>query len=131
MAKEFLQQTKYLNKESFKTSNDALSHMLSVQNQINLAADLLDSKMKNAKASPVRFPNTTFGRSLAQVDKMITNGMHLPVYKVTLDGFDTHANQRDVHNNLMNHLGHGLAAFTKSMIIISSAKPTDFIAASI
>lgn len=113
--KEFLQQTKYLNKESFKTSNDALSHMLSVQNQINLAADLLDSKMKNAKASPVRFPNTTFGRSLAQVDKMITNGMHLPVYKVTLDGFDTHANQRDVHNNLMNHLGHGLAAFTKSM----------------
>ena len=114
-SKEFLRQTKYLNKESFSTDNDALSHMLNVQNQINLAADLLEDKLHNAKASPVRFPNTTFGRRLAQVDKMITNGMHLPVYKVTLDGFDTHANQRDVHNNLMNHLGSGLSSFVKSM----------------
>ena len=114
-SKEFLRQTKYLNKETFDTDNDALSHMLSVQNQINLAANLLEDKLHNAKPSAVRFPNTTFGRRLAQVDKMITNGMHLPVYKVTLDGFDTHANQRDVHNNLMNHLGTGLSAFVKSM----------------
>ena len=112
---EFLRQTKYLNKESFDTDNDALGHMLDVQNQINMAAKLIEDKLQNAKPSAVKFPNTTFGRRLAQVDKMITNGMHLPVYKVTLDGFDTHANQRDVHNNLMNHLGTGLSAFVKSM----------------
>ena len=114
-SKEFLKQTKYLNKESFKTDNDALSHMLNVQNQINLAAELLEDRMTNARPSPIQFPNTTFGRSLAQVDKMITNGIHLPVYKVTLDGFDTHARQRNVHNNLMNHLSLGLSAFAKSM----------------
>ena len=112
---EFLRQTKYLNKESFDAANDALGHMLSVQNQINLAAKLLEEKLKNAKPSPIRFPNSTFGRRLQQVDRMITNGMHLPVYKVSLDGFDTHANQRDVHNNLMNHLGSGLSAFVRSM----------------
>ncbi|MGB1310942.1 MAG: DUF1501 domain-containing protein, partial [Leucothrix sp.] len=112
---EFLRQTKYLNKKSFNTGNDALGHMLNVQNQVNLAANLIDEKLKGAKPSPVRFPAGTFGRRLAQIDKMITNGMHLPVYKITLDGFDTHANQRDIHNNLMNHLGRGLAAFTQSM----------------
>jgi len=112
---EFLRQTKYLNKKDFATGNDALGHMLSIQNQVNLAADLIQEKLKGAKPSPIRFPSSTFGRRLQQVDKMITNGMHLPVYKVTLDGFDTHANQRDIHNNLMNHLSQGLAAFTKSM----------------
>lgn len=112
---EFLRQTKYLNKEEFETGNDALGHMLSVQKQVNLAADLIQEKLKGAKPSPIRFPTSTFGRRLQQIDKMITNGMHLPVYKVTLDGFDTHANQRDKHNNLMNHLSQGLAAFTKSM----------------
>ena len=112
---EFLRQTKYLNKEDFATGNDALGHMLNVQNQVNLAAKLIEEKLGGSKPSPIRFPSSTFGRRLQQIDKMITNGMHLPVYKVTLDGFDTHANQRDVHNNLMNHLGQGLAAFTKSM----------------
>lgn len=112
---EFLRQTKYLNKESFDIGNDALGHMLNVQNQVNLAAELIREKLHGAKPSPIRFPTSAFGRRLQQVDKMITNGMHLPVYKVTLDGFDTHANQRDVHNNLMNHLSQGLSAFTKSM----------------
>lgn len=112
---EFLRQTKYLNKESFDTGNDALSHMLNVQNQINLAANLLEDKLKNARPSPIRFPNSSFGRQLSQIERMITNGMQLPVYKVSLDGFDTHANQRDVHNNLMNHLGQGLASFVQSM----------------
>ncbi len=112
---EFLRQTKYLNKENFETGNDALGHMLNVQNQVNLAAKLIDEKLKDAKRSPIRFPKSVFGRRLQQIDKMITNGMHLPVYKVTLDGFDTHANQRDIHNNLMNHLSQGLTAFTKSM----------------
>ncbi|PID46512.1 MAG: hypothetical protein CSB47_03575 [Proteobacteria bacterium] len=114
-SEEFLRQTKYLNKKAFRADSDALSHMLSVQNQINLAASLLEEKLKNARPSSVRFPNTAFGRHLEQVNRMIINGMHLPAYKVTLDGFDTHANQRDVHNNLMNHLSSGLSAFAKSM----------------
>ena len=113
---EFLRQTKYLNKESFDTQgNDALGHMLNVQNQVNLAAELIHEKLKDAKPSKIRFPSSAFGRRLHQIDKMITNGMHLPVYKVTLDGFDTHANQRDVHNNLMNQLSQGLKAFSQSM----------------
>jgi uncharacterized protein (DUF1501 family) len=41
--------------------------------------------------------------------------MDTPVYKVSLEGFDTHAGQVDQHNNLMNHLGGGLKAFTDAM----------------
>ena len=112
----FLRQTRYLNKEQYKTPNDSLAHLLSTQNQINSAADLLVSKLNNSKRHYARFPNSDFGRSLEQVTRLITSGVKLPVFKVTLEGFDTHAGQQNTHNNLMHHLGGGLAAFHKAMV---------------
>ena len=110
----FLRQTKYLNKKSFRPANASLAHMLNVQNQINTAAYQL-GKVHRGKRSPVRFPTSRFGRKLELVTQMITNGMDTPVYKVSLEGFDTHASQVDQHNNLMNHLGGGLQAFSEAM----------------
>lgn len=112
--KTFLRQTKYLNKRGFKIANSSMAHMLNVQNQINTAAKEL-SRINNGKRSPVRFPPSAFGRKLETVTKMIINGMDTPVYKVSLEGFDTHAGQVDQHNNLMNHLGGGLKAFSDAM----------------
>ncbi len=110
----FLRQTKYLNKRNYRASNASLAHMLNVQNQINTAAHELE-RIHHAKRSRVKFPPSRFGRKLEQVTKMIINGMDTPVYKVTLEGFDTHAGQMDPHNNLMNHLGGGLKAFSDAM----------------
>ena len=112
--KTFLRQTKYLNKQQYKASNPSLAHMLNVQNQINTAASEL-GRVYNGRRSPVRFPTSRFGRKLELVTQMIINGMDTPVYKVSLEGFDTHASQVDQHNNLMNHLGGGLKAFTDAM----------------
>ncbi|GAA0420711.1 DUF1501 domain-containing protein [Cocleimonas flava] len=112
--KTFLRQTKYLNKKGFKPANSSLAHMLNVQNQINTAAQEL-GRIHKGKRSPVRFPPSRFGRKLEQVTQMIINGMDTPVYKVSLEGFDTHASQVDQHNNLMNHLGGGLQAFSQAM----------------
>ena len=112
----FLKQTKYLNKKQYHTSNDSLAHLLSTQNQINSAADLLYKTLHGSHYRRyVSFPNGHFGRSLDQVTRLITGGVHLPVFKITLSGFDTHANQRNVHNNLMSHLGGGLKAFQHAM----------------
>ena len=112
--KTFLRQTKYLNKKPYRAVNSSLAHMLNVQNQINTAATEL-GRVYHGKRSPVRFPTSRFGRKLELVSQMIINGMDTPVYKVTLEGFDTHASQIDQHNNLMNHLGGGLKAFTDAM----------------
>jgi len=112
--KTFLRQTKYLNKKQFKTSNPSLAHMLNVQNQINTAAQEL-GRVYRGRRSLVRFPTSRFGRKLELITQMIVNGMNTPVYKVSLEGFDTHAAQVDQHNNLMNHLGGGLRAFSDAM----------------
>jgi uncharacterized protein (DUF1501 family) len=114
-AKTFLKQTKYLNRKHYKTPNDSLAHLLSTQNQINSAADLLQKKLHQAPKQNVRFPNSGFGRDLQQVSNLIISGVHLPVFKVTLPEFDTHAGQVDRQNNLLYHLGGGLRAFQKSM----------------
>lgn len=110
----FLRQTKYLNKKHFKANNSSLAHMLNVQNQINTAANEL-GRVYRGRKSPVRFPTSRFGRKLELVTQMIINGMNTPVYKVSLEGFDTHASQTDQHNNLMHHLGGGLKAFSDAM----------------
>jgi len=112
--KTFLRQTKYLNKQQYHASNPSLAHMLNVQNQINTAANKL-GRIYKGRHSPVRFPASRFGRKLELVAQMIINGMDTPVYKVSLEGFDTHASQTDQHNNLMNHLGGGLKSFTDAM----------------
>ncbi len=111
----FLRQTKYLNRDQYRAPNDSLAHLLSTQNQIISAADLLTSRLNQSPRRYARFPNSAFGRNLEQVTRLITSGVHLPVFKVTLEGFDTHAGQKDIHNNLMHHLGGGLAAFHKAM----------------
>lgn len=112
--KTFLRQTKYLNKANYHPTNPSLAHMLTVQNQINNAANEL-GQIHQGRRSPVRFPPSKFGRKLELVTQMITNGMNTPVYKVSLEGFDTHAGQTNTHNNLMNHLGGGLKAFSDAM----------------
>jgi len=112
--KTFLRQTKYLNKKHYKPANASMAHMLNIQGQINITAEQL-KRTYNGRRSSVRFPNSRFGRKLEQVSQMIVNGMDAPVYKVSLEGFDTHAGQVDQHNNLMNHLGGGLSAFSTAM----------------
>ncbi len=111
----FLNQTKYLNKKRYRTQNDSLAHLLATQDQINSASDLLVKKLHRAPRRNIRFPNGDFGRDLQQVTNLITSGVHLPVFKVTLAGFDTHAGQMNNHNNLMHQLGGGLRAFYHSM----------------
>jgi uncharacterized protein (DUF1501 family) len=112
----FYNQTKYLNKKRYRTQNDSLAHLLSTQDQIHAAAKLLKNTLHaTSHRHNIRFPQGKFGRELEQISKLIVGGVRLPVFKVTLGGFDTHAGQQVDHNNLMHKLGGGLKAFYDSM----------------
>ena len=39
---------------------------------------------------------------------MIAGGIRIPVFKVSFNGFDTHANQEDRHNELLTELSASL-----------------------
>ncbi len=61
------------------------------------------------------YPTNSFGQSLKSVAALIAAGLSTRVYFVSLGGFDTHANQLNLHQNLMKTLSDGLAAFQKDL----------------
>ena len=57
------------------------------------------------------YPENGLGQRLQNVAQLITADLGARVYFVSLDGFDTHAEQQGAHNALMTELSTALSAF--------------------
>lgn len=57
------------------------------------------------------YPDTGLGRKLRSVAQLIDAGLSTRIYYVSLDGFDTHANQAQAHAALLKELSDATAAF--------------------
>lgn len=55
--------------------------------------------------------SSNLGRQFALIARLIKGGLSTRLYMVTLDGFDTHAGQNNIHPRLMQELGQGLVDF--------------------
>lgn len=85
-----------------------------------LATGIADAKalggaLSNAKPLTTTFPKTSLGAQLQQVAQIIqvqaTLGMRRQIFFCALDGFDTHTNEINTHNNLYPQLSQAIAAF--------------------
>jgi uncharacterized protein (DUF1501 family) len=65
--------------------------------------------------SAVEYPKNEFAKRLQQAAKLIATGLNQKVLYVSMGGFDTHANQRNTHDQLMLNIAEGLAAFQKDL----------------
>ncbi len=101
---------------SMKTSNVNRSLTLVTQRMAELEESLygLSSKLENSPGTR-RLPGGTLGAQLQQVLRMIRAKIDTPVFRVQLDGFDTHENQPYRHRNLLDQLGKALAAFATEL----------------
>ncbi|MCV5664512.1 hypothetical protein OFN50_36370, partial [Escherichia coli] len=61
--------------------------MLSLRGALDKIGKLREVKNK------VQYPDNSFGKSMADVARMITGGLGSSVYYTTLGGWDTHAGQ--------------------------------------
>ena len=61
------------------------------------------------------FPKTMIGRHLQTAARLIAGDSAIPVVKVSHGGFDTHANQRNLHDRLLQQLADALVAFRQAM----------------
>src|SRR5690606_5126973 len=61
------------------------------------------------------YPGGGFAQSLRNVAALIAAGLSTRVYFVSLGGFDTHANQLNNHQRLLQTLSEGMAAFQKDI----------------
>jgi uncharacterized protein (DUF1501 family) len=99
--------------------NAALAHLLSVEGDVNVAAQGLRGERFNFQTV---FPQGPFGNAIraavqvvaSQKDKAAGQG-GVPVITLTLGSFDTHQNQLGQHANLLRQLAEGMAALKGSL----------------
>lgn len=82
--------------------------------EANHASDYLLKIVKSYK-STVKYPSGKLGDGLKFIAQMIAGGVTAPVFTVSLDGFDTHANQQRSQASLLKQLSDSLLAFQNDL----------------
>jgi uncharacterized protein (DUF1501 family) len=110
-------------KESYAKLNAAPATP-SPENQLDfLTRTAMDAQMSSDQIltatrnhqPPQQYPGGEFGAGLRTVAAMIAGGLPTRVYYVSLGGFDTHAQQKNRHDQLMNQFAQGVSAFWADM----------------
>ena len=83
-------------------------------------ADILH-QVAGGYRTAVDYPKDAFAQSLRQVAQLIHADLGTRVYYVSLGGFDTHSNERRVHDALMKTLAAGIAAFQQDLQALNKA----------
>lgn len=90
---------------------EQLGYLRSVANSTFYYAETI-SEASNRAANTVEYPNyNPLATSLATVARLIKGNLGTKIYMVTLDGFDTHARQTDLHSTLMLYLSEAIDLF--------------------
>src|SRR5262249_6508595 len=100
--------------------NSALAHILRVERD-GLAAG---QRLQAGRAFETQFPAGAFGSAVHTGAQLAGNEAGIAVVRLSLGGFDTHANQPQAHANLLRQLGDGLAALREALIEIDHWKST-------
>jgi uncharacterized protein (DUF1501 family) len=84
-----------------------------VRNVANTAFRYLDAVQDAAESATntAAYPTGRLGESLAATARLIKGGLGARIYLIALDGFDTHAQQADVHHALLGQLADAVTAF--------------------
>jgi uncharacterized protein (DUF1501 family) len=91
--------------------NKALTHILKVESDIVQAASHLEAKT----AFETEFPAGGFGNAIKTACQVIANPSGVAAVRVTLSGFDTHANQPGTQARLLAEVANGLQALRSAL----------------
>ena len=94
--------------------DDQVAYLYKTMIDTQSSADYLfqQSKVFQSKAS---YPQTPFGKDLKQVAELITADTDTKIYYVSLTGFDTHANQKNQQERLLQQYAEGMKAFVADL----------------
>ncbi|MBL8511004.1 MAG: DUF1501 domain-containing protein [Betaproteobacteria bacterium] len=92
--------------------NAALRHIQAVENEVLHAAGKLNSNY----AFKTEFPKNPFGNQVRTAAQLVASQAGMAVIRLTLTGFDTHANQLGPHANLLKVLAEGMAALKAALV---------------
>ncbi|PZM80927.1 MAG: transcriptional initiation protein Tat [Candidatus Melainabacteria bacterium] len=100
--------------ESFESKRPHAEMLRRAGLEADQASDSLLKIVKNYKSN-IKYPNGKLGDGLKFISQMITGGVSAPIFTVSLDGFDTHANQQRAQAGLLKQLSDTLLAFQSDL----------------
>ena len=118
-AENFLRQAETMKDSSHLKDggNPALRHLLAVRHEINAAAKGLSDKLRAAPAPAHAYSqDLLLGRQFDLATRVVTARVPVVAVKTALGGFDTHANQVQVHERLLAFLATSLATLRRNLI---------------
>jgi len=92
--------------------NSALSHVMKVEADVAQAA----AGLKGDHDFRTTFPQGPFGNAVKTAAQVVASPAGVAAVRLTLNGFDTHVNQPNIHANLLKQLGEGLAALKSALV---------------
>jgi len=95
---------------SSSAENSLLDFVSASTSSAMQASERLDKALAESDSSG-DFPETQLGEKLKVISRLIVAGLKTKVYYVTLDGFDTHANQLPAHAGLIRQWSDALQSF--------------------
>ena len=91
--------------------NAALRHILKVENDVQQSA----RRLTRGRDFKTEFPAGPFGLAVKTAAQLAANPAGVAAIRLSLAGFDTHANQAGLHGNLLRQVGEGLAALRAAL----------------
>ncbi len=105
-----------------ESTDSATARVNSALRLVNERMQELDSTLTTLQARIAKVPKVTkigrgaLGTQLQHVLQLVRAGIDTPVYRVRLEGFDTHEGQLGRHQRLLSQLGHSLADFRNALM---------------
>ncbi len=96
--------------------NPALRHLLGVRHEVNAAAAGLREKLRNGASPAFAYQDPGFGRQLDLATRILMAKVPVVAIKVSLNGFDTHANQVPTQERLLGILATDLANLRRNLM---------------
>jgi uncharacterized protein (DUF1501 family) len=93
----------------------ALDHLLTVRAATQAAGAEFRRSIARLDTTPTPFPKSALGHQLQEAARMLQAGMAIPVFKVQIGSFDSHANQLARHERLLAQLADALASFRQTL----------------
>lgn len=118
-----------LNNQGGRTFRDAIQELASAnRGQQNDLLNFVQSSTDAAIAASARLEatamqqkmesgatNSELAEKLRIIAKLISSGLHTPVYYVQINGFDTHARQEGAHQSLMKQVSEAVTEFQREI----------------
>lgn len=97
-----------------KLGDDNLDYLYKTMIETHSSAEYIFETQKTYE-NKYNYPQTQFAKDLKNISTFINSGLKTRIYYVSLNGFDTHTNQRAAQDRLLKEFAEGISAFLKDL----------------